>query len=76
MHRKHIRLASFAVLVFVFLHLCGASGQVVDPGIVTWNFGPCSLHRPIRSSAMTISCYQHDVVRIWPPPGVHASTVE
>ena len=74
-HRNRIRLFSFAVLVLVFLHMCGASGQVVNPGMVTWNFGPCSLHRPIRSSAMTIACYQHDVVRLWPPPGVQASTV-
>jgi hypothetical protein len=43
---------------------------------VTWNFGPCTLHRPIRSDALTLGCYQHDVVRLWPPPGVQASTIK
>jgi hypothetical protein len=63
---QRIRFFSFCVLVFVFLHLCGASSQVVPPGIVTWNLGPCALNRPIASDRLSLACYQHDVVTIWP----------
>jgi hypothetical protein len=73
MHRNRIRLLSFTVFVFIALHMCGASGQVIAPGIVTWNFGPCALHRPVGSSAMAIVCYQRELVHLWPPPGVQAS---
>ncbi len=63
---QRIRFFSFVILVFIFLHLCGASSQVVPPGIVTWDLGPCAMHRPMGSEHLTLSCYQHDLVQLWP----------
>ncbi len=69
---RRVRFCTFVVLVFVFLHLCGASAQVVTPGIITWYFGPCALNRPMGKTTMTVSCYNRQVVQVWPVIGGQA----
>jgi hypothetical protein len=68
--RPRYRLFSFAVLVLIFLHLCGATGQVTSSGLVTWPVGPCALERHRGKAEMIIGCGDHDLVRLWPLPFV------
>ena len=66
--RPRYRLFSFAALVLLFLHLCGATGQVTSPGLVTWPVGPCALKRHMGQSEMILMCGERDLVQLWPLP--------
>ena len=69
---QRIRHFIFVLLVMVSLDSLGASGQIVQPGIVRWDVGPCALSRPLGRAETTLGCFGHDLARIWPPQSVQA----
>ena len=68
MMRPLRRCFSFVVLVLVLLHICGATGQVLAPGLVSWPVGPCALNRTLNSDETVLTCFRRDMVQVWPLP--------
>lgn len=64
--RRRVRAFSFSVLVLLFLHVLGASGQMVNNDMVAWPVGPCEFERHLGQTDMTVACDGRQLLQFWP----------